>query len=40
MSIFDRYLMRATLQGCGVMVMVLAALTLFVNFINQFPYIN
>ncbi len=40
MSIFDRYLMRATLQGCGVMVMVLAALTLFVNFIGQTKYVG
>ncbi|MCH6572762.1 MAG: LPS export ABC transporter permease LptG [Proteobacteria bacterium] len=40
MSVFDRYLMRATLQGCGVMLMVLAALTLFVNFIGQSKYVG
>ncbi|MCZ6559304.1 MAG: LPS export ABC transporter permease LptG [Gammaproteobacteria bacterium] len=35
MSIVDRYLMKVTLQGCGVILMALAALTLFVNFMGQ-----
>ena len=35
MSIFDRYLVRATLQGCAVMLFVMAALSLFVIFMGQ-----
>ncbi len=40
MSVFDRYLMRVTLQGSGVMLMVLAALILFVNFSQEYKYVE